>query len=205
MHRLRGSGETASLRSRRLTTSLRQKLRQEKARHVPSAPASGTARLPSLRLLSPYAAVTPLPAKGPFPNSGGRLPLRYIAWATRTARYSAGQAPQCGKYLLLLARLAEIHTALSDWAALRYGRFSETSLHFFAPYRIGAIVLGGIHIATPGRKVFSLCLRSCSCHTSTVLRASCPCRSLHSDSTFDVTPMWGKATAFHAQSIIPLP
>ena len=74
----------------------------------------------------------------PFPNSGGRHPLRYIAWATRTARDSAGQAPQCGKYLLLLARLAEIHTALSDWAALRYGRFSETSLHFFTPYRIGA-------------------------------------------------------------------
>ena len=63
----------------------------------------------------------------------------------------------------------------------------------------------GIHIATPGRKVFSLCLRSCSCHTSTVLRASCPCRSLHSNSTLDVTPLWGKATAFHALSTIPLP
>lgn len=56
MHRLRGSGETASLWSHRLTTSLRQKLRLDKARHVPSAPASGTARLPSLRPLSPYAA-----------------------------------------------------------------------------------------------------------------------------------------------------
>lgn len=56
MHRLRGSGETASLRSRRLTTSLRQKLRQDKARHVPSATASGTARPSRLRPHYQYAA-----------------------------------------------------------------------------------------------------------------------------------------------------